>query len=415
MSKIRLRLILFITLACCLVSVPCLAAWPTPMPVWASTPQDHPEWRHLIGRKRATPSSVWIRNIRFHRHQHYTRLVFDLSGPASYTTHRAKEARHVVLKLARTGLTTLAQRKLRQTGFPQEVHISHSKRQLAITLDLARLARYRVLTLTKPHRLVLDLYPSSTTPGQNGTAGSRSATTSSSKPRPRKPGEGMRIVIDPGHGGKDPGAIGRAGTKEKDIVLQIAKHLKALMTERLGATVLMTREKDVFISLEDRAELANKKNADLFVSIHVNSHPKRGVKGLEIYHFGEASDPRALEVAARENGTPFQEDGPAWQFILADKLNDKKIEESQELAWTLRNAMTTRLKKHYAVKDHGVKTAPFYVLRMTTMPSILVELAFISNPREEKLLTSTKYQRRVAEGILEGIIAYIAPLQTAAR
>lgn len=225
----------------------------------------------------------------------------------------------------------------------------------------------------------------------------------------------MRIVIDPGHGGKDPGAIGRAGTKEKHIVLQIAKHLKALMTERLGATVLMTREKDVFISLEDRAELANKKNADLFVSIHVNSHPKRGVKGLEIYHFGEASDPRALEVAARENGTPFQENGPAWQFILADKLNDKKIEESQELAWTLRKAVTTRLKKHYIVKDHGVKTAPFYVLRMTTMPSILVELAFISNPREEKLLTSAKYQRRVAEGILEGIIAYIAPLQTAAR
>ena len=226
----------------------------------------------------------------------------------------------------------------------------------------------------------------------------------------------MLIVLDPGHGGKDPGALGRRGTREKDIVLKISRQLKAMIKKELGgAKVLMTREKDVFIELEDRAEFANKKNADLFVSIHVNSHPKRSVKGLELYHFGEASDPRSLEVAARENGTPLEKNGPAWQFILADKLNDKKIEESQELAWTTKKSLVGHLKKHYKVKDHGVKTAPFFVLRMTTMPSILAEIAFVSNPTEEKLLKSKTYQRRVAEGILEGIKAYVIPLQTASR
>ena len=177
----------------------------------------------------------------------------------------------------------------------------------------------------------------------------------------------------------------------------------------------MTREKDVFIELEDRAGFANGKKADLFVSIHVNSHPRRHIKGLELYHFGEASDPRALEVAARENGTPLEEQAPAWQYILADKLNDKKIEDSQEFAWTIKKSMVNRLSKHYKVKDHGVKTAPFYVLRMTTMPGILAEVAFVSNPTEERLLTSRSYQQRVAEGIFEGIKTYIIPLQTAFR
>ena len=188
-----------------------------------------------------------------------------------------------------------------------------------------------------------------------------------------------------------------------------------MIAKRLGAKVLMTREKDVFIQLEDRAKFANGKKADLFVSIHVNSHPKRSVKGLELYHFGKASDPRALEVAARENGTPLQDNAPAWQFILADKLTDKKIEDSRDLAWIARKALVGQLRKHYKIKDHGVKTAPFFVLRHTTMPGILAEIAFVSNPTEEKLLLSKTYQKRVAEGIYKGIKAYITPLQTAKR
>ena len=225
----------------------------------------------------------------------------------------------------------------------------------------------------------------------------------------------MVIVLDPGHGGKDPGALGRKGTREKDIVLKISGHLRDLLAKETKAKVFMTRESDVFIELKDRATFANQHKADLFVSIHINSHPKKSIKGLELYHFGEASDPRALEVAARENGTPLEDNGPAWQFILADKLHDKKIEDSQELAWTTKKALVKYLQPFYKIKDHGVKTAPFFVLRMTTMPAILAEIAFISNPSEEKLLKSTTYQKRMARGIFEGIKVYITPLQTASR
>jgi len=225
----------------------------------------------------------------------------------------------------------------------------------------------------------------------------------------------MVIVIDPGHGGKDPGALGRKGAREKDIVLKIANRLRKLLSKESSAKIFMTRESDTFVKLEDRATFANTHKADLFISIHINSHPKKSIKGLELYHFGEASDPRALEVAARENGTPLKENAPAWQFILADKLHDKKIEDSQEFAWTTKKALVKYLKPYYKIKDHGVKTAPFFVLRMTTMPAILAEIAFISNPTEEKLLTSSTYQKRMAQGIFEGIKAYITPLQTASK
>ncbi|MGB0909694.1 MAG: N-acetylmuramoyl-L-alanine amidase, partial [Nitrospirales bacterium] len=335
--------------------------------------------------------------------------------------------------------------------FPKAVQIAREwNKPVTITINVAALEKYKVLSLKNPSRLVLDMFPSSTTRPKEKLAPPKFVKKSPAKPKnaPRKavkktkpkvaapkiarktkskiaspvkllkpsPAAGkLLIVIDPGHGGKDPGALGRKGTREKDIVLKVSKLLKSMIKERLSATVLMTREKDVFIELEDRAEFANSKKADLFVSIHVNSHPKKSVKGLELYHFGEASDPRALEVAARENGTPLKDNGPAWQFILADKLTDKKIENSRDLAWIARKALVGQLRKHYKIKDHGVKTAPFFVLRMTTMPGILAEIAFVSNPTEEKLLTSKTYQKRTAEGIFKGIKAYISPLQTVSR
>lgn len=215
------------------------------------------------------------------------------------------------------------------------------------------------------------------------------------------------VVIDPGHGGKDPGAMGKNGTKEKHIVLKIGRYLKDLIRKRLGSTVLLTREKDVFLNLEKRVEFANKNKADLFISIHVNSHPQRSIKGLEVYHFGKASDPRALEVAARENGMILESGAPPWQFIIADKLNDQKIEQSQTFAWTTNKTLVKTLMTSYKVKNHGVKTAPFYVLRFTTMPSILAEVAFVSNPQEEKRLKSKAFQQQLAEGMYKSIHTYI--------
>ena len=223
------------------------------------------------------------------------------------------------------------------------------------------------------------------------------------------------IVIDPGHGGRDPGAIGRGKAVEKQITLKVGLKLRDLITQRLGRHVLMTRDRDVFVELEDRTKFANSHDADLFVSIHVNSHPQRSTKGLEVYHFGKASDRRALEVAARENGTPIESTGVGWQYLVADLLTDKKIEDSLQLAWTARQAMVANLTSHYDVVDLGVKTAPFYVLRFTTMPSILAEIAFISNPTEERLMQGEAFLTRMAEAVFEGIKAFINPVQTASR
>ena len=214
-------------------------------------------------------------------------------------------------------------------------------------------------------------------------------------------------MIDPGHGGKDPGTIGRHGTTEKDITLKVASQVKDMLGKVPNTRVLMTRERDVFIELEDRAKFANSKGADLFLSIHVNSHPHKGVRGLEIYHFGEAKDQRALEVAARENGTPLNNTGVGWEYLVADLLTSKKIEDPLELAWTAKQAMVTRLNGRYSTIDHGVKTAPFYVLRFTTMPSILAEIAFMSNPAEEEQMRTQAFLTHIAESIVDGVRTYL--------
>jgi N-acetylmuramoyl-L-alanine amidase len=187
------------------------------------------------------------------------------------------------------------------------------------------------------------------------------------------------------------------------------------MSKQPGIRVLMTRDRDQFVELEDRARFANGQEADLFVSIHVNSHPQRSVKGIEIYHFGEAKDQRALEVAARENGTPLNSTGVGWEYLVADLLTAKKIEASLELAWTAKEAMVTNLNGHYALVDHGVKTAPFYVLRFTSMPSILAEIAYISNSSEEDLLRTNLFTTRVAEALEEGIKIYLTSGKPSAR
>ncbi|UCH90976.1 MAG: N-acetylmuramoyl-L-alanine amidase [Nitrospirota bacterium] len=376
-------------------------------------------------------SSTAIRNIRAHQHKKYTRLVLDLDRNLHLTPSDRRTETEFQLQLPNTRLLKKALSKTTTKTFPMNVTFSrNAKGILILSVPTKPWKRYKWYVLQKPSRIVLDFYPTSSPkntivkapkPAKNSLAKPPVAKTTPPPPVIVAPPvasvrkKDMVIVLDPGHGGKDPGALGRKGTREKDIVLKISGHLRDLLAKETKAKVFMTRESDVFIELKDRAAFANQHKADLFVSIHINSHPKKSIKGLELYHFGEASDPRALEVAARENGTPLKDNGPAWQFILADKLHDKKIEDSQELAWTTKKALVNYLQPFYKIKDHGVKTAPFFVLRMTTMPAILAEIAFISNPSEEKLLKSTTYQKRMARGIFEGIKVYITPLQTASR
>ncbi|WNM62901.1 N-acetylmuramoyl-L-alanine amidase family protein [Candidatus Nitrospira neomarina] len=371
---------------------------------------------HLIAQ---SPSSTSIRNIRAHRHKNYTRVVLDLTRSVHPAPQEHQTATTFELELPNTKFANPAVTKSRTDSLPLQLDLSTtSSGSILLSIPIEGWKRYKWYVLKNPARIVLDLYPI-TEASSLARAPDSSIPASPVVPPPTPPPPVIKkdlvIVIDPGHGGKDPGALGRKGTREKDVVLHVANHLRDLLAKESSTKVFMTRETDVFIELEDRATFANTHKADLFVSIHINSHSQSSVKGLEFYHFGEASDPRALAVAARENGTPLEKNAAPWQFILADKLNDKKIDDSRELAWTTKNSLVKFLDTFYKIKDHGIKTAPFFVLRMTTMPAILAEIAFISNPTEEKLLQSSTYQKRVAEGIFKGLQTYITPLQTASR
>ena len=367
----------------------------------------------------ATPAV--IQDVRVTLYPDHTRVVLDLQRTITFTQHRQKASNRVVIELHNALLSKTAKTKLSEGELPQDVAIAQSIRSgpqsIMISLNLDTISDYKLLPLNHPYRLVVDVYNKILAEEIQPTTAAKSPPAIVTRPpvgarRPMQR-EIKTIVIDAGHGGKDPGAIGRGGTAEKDITLKVSLLLRDLLTKQLGTQVVMTRDRDVFVELEDRAKFANKQDADLFVSIHVNAHPQRGTKGLEVYHFGEASDPRALAVAARENGTPIESTGVGWQYLVADLLTTKKMEESLELAWSTKQALVSHLNSHYEVIDHGVKAGPFYVLRFTSMPSILAEIAFISNPTEERLMQIKPFLTRVAEGIFEGIKAFIAPLNTA--
>jgi N-acetylmuramoyl-L-alanine amidase len=371
----------------------------------------------------ATP--VVIQDIRVTPYPDHTRLVLDLQRAISFAQHRQKTSNRIVIELQNVLLSKAAKAKLSEGQLPQDITIAQSNRtgpqSMMISLNLDSIGDYKLLPLNHPYRLVIDVYnkilPEEIQPTTAAEPPPPPAIVTRPPAATRRPmqREVKTIVIDAGHGGKDPGAVGRGGTAEKDITLKVSLLLRDLLTKQLGTQVVMTRDRDVFVELEDRAKFANREDADLFVSIHVNAHPQRGTKGLEVYHFGEASDPRALAVAARENGTPIETTGVGWQYLVADLLTTKKMEESQDLAWSTHQALVGHLNTHYEVIDHGVKTGPFYVLRFTSMPSILAEIAFISNPTEERLMKTTPFLTRIAEGIFEGIKTFIHPLQRASR
>lgn len=394
---------------------------------WAATSAARQEPTARPRRSRTSPIRMaptalgltTIQNLRTASSPGLTRLVLDLDTKARPSKHPQLQAEGITIEIPNTTLSPSAKTKLASGRIAKPFIITQSsERSVEVSLSTGSFQSYKMFTLANPHRLVIDVIP---------TSGSLSAPPIESipdlglpLPTPPQPAQPRvksfkTIVIDPGHGGKDPGAHGQRGTEEKDITLRVALKLRDLLSRQPGVRVLMTRERDQFIELEDRAKFANGQEADLFVSIHVNSHPQRSVRGIEIYHFGEAKDQRALEVAARENGTPLNSTGVGWEYLVADLLTAKKIEDSLELAWTAKEAMVTNLNDHYALVDHGVKTAPFYVLRFTSMPSILAEIAYISNSAEEDLLRTGLFTTRVAEALMAGINTFLASSKLAPR
>ncbi|MBM9529397.1 N-acetylmuramoyl-L-alanine amidase [Desulfoprunum benzoelyticum] len=221
-------------------------------------------------------------------------------------------------------------------------------------------------------------------------------------------GLGVRkIVLDPGHGGKDPGAIANQ-MQEKDIVLKIAQILKPKLAKQLNCEVILTRNEDIFLPLEERTAIANTEEADLFISLHLNAHPSQETRGLETYFLNLSTNAEAMRVAAMENATSTHQMSDL-EGILSDILKNSKIDESSRLAKYVHKSMLTGLdgKNFGDVKNLGVKQAPFYVLIGAQMPSILLEIAFISNQIDAENLKNQQFVETVTDEIVKGISLYV--------
>ena len=216
-----------------------------------------------------------------------------------------------------------------------------------------------------------------------------------------------KIVIDPGHGGHDTGTIGPNGLEEKDLVLDVGRRLGKLLDSRLGAEVVYTRKNDTFIPLETRTAIANQQRADLFISIHANSSSDPDARGVETYYLNFTSSPDALEVAARENAVSEKSIYELGDLVKKIALKEK-IEESREFAGDVQESLHSGLaSKAPAIRNRGVKKAPFIVLIGANMPSILAEISFVSNPTDEHRLETSEYRQRIADSLYRGIAKYV--------
>jgi N-acetylmuramoyl-L-alanine amidase len=276
-------------------------------------------------------------------------------------------------------------------------------RTARLVLDLEHYERHRLFTLEHPHRVVIDVY------------GHR---------RRERPGDpevrlptGQRpvrtVVIDPGHGGRDPGATGVGGAREKDITLKIAKALGAKLLHS-GFDVIYTRDDDRSMSLEERTAIAEAARADLLVSIHTNSAPRRSVNGIETYYLDQNHERHSLTVAARENGVT-RDQVDALQRTLTRLRVSELSAYSQQLASLVQTELVNGLSRRYRVNDLGVKKGPFYVLFLSDAPAILVEVGFITNGKEAKRLRNGDYVDALANQIAAGLTQYRNGVATMAR
>lgn len=350
----------------------------------------------------ASPAA--IHDIRLWHAPHRSRIVFDMNKPARFNAFSLDAPPRVVIDLTgarlKTALPSAADagrfiRRIRDGAQPGGV--------TRLVFDLKRPARYSIQRLQPSgryqHRLMVDFYP---------VAGASPPP----KPRPpRAPGAELLVLIDPGHGGEDPGAVGRR-TYEKHVVLAIAKRLKARIDAKPGLRAELTRSGDYYIPLRRRTGLARARGADLFVSVHADGFKDPRARGASVYALskGGASSAAAKWLADKENAADL-----IGGVSLADRENqlagvlmDMSMTETVNQSLEFGRAVLDELKKIGRVHSARVEQAGFVVLKSPDIPSILVETAYITNPGEEKLLQSARHQRRIAEAITAGIDRYIA-------
>ena len=218
-----------------------------------------------------------------------------------------------------------------------------------------------------------------------------------------------RIVIDAGHGGHDNGTTGPTGLREKDLVLDVAKRLGALVEERMGSQVVYTRTDDTFVPLEQRTAIANAQQADLFISIHANSSPVPSASGVETYYLNFTTSKDALDLATRENAESSMSINDLQEVLQKIALRDK-VDESREFAQRVQNALIASAGRATRARDRGVRKAPFIVLIGATMPSVLAEIGFVSNPQDERQLKKPETRQKLAEALYKGLSQYAATL-----
>ncbi len=364
---------------------------------------------------------VTVTNLRYWSNPNYTRVVVDVDKETDYYHHLLKkdpsinkpQRLYVDLSNSRLGKNIRKTIPIHDNLLSDARAGQYSKDSVRVVVDIKSFETYKIFSLKDPFRIVIDVWGSKTAKAP-GTPGPSATVKKGGKIPPGSLAKQLalgvrRVVIDPGHGGKDFGAPGYLrGVHEKTVVLQIAKRLAKKIKSELGLEVILTRTSDRFLTLEERTAFANTKSADLFISIHTNASRDRRAYGLETYFLNLATDEEAIRVAAMENATSTKNISDL-QKILFDLMQNAKINESSRLAAYVQSAMVGHLrnKRYTRVKSKGVKQAPFYVLLGAQMPSILIETAFISNPRECKRLVNPKFQERIAEGVVQGIRKYI--------
>jgi N-acetylmuramoyl-L-alanine amidase len=367
-------------------------------------------------------SLVNITDIRYWSNPDYTRLVVTATDRMRFEKNQLRRddsagkppRLYVDIKNASIPMSLCNPIRIADGLLLQARVAQYDPRTVRLVLDIDSMKDHRVFTMANPSRLVIDVI------GEQGqyadTAPSMPRSPADSPlPLAQQLGLGVRtIVLDPGHGGKDPGAIGPKGLREKDVTLALAKKIKPLLEEQ-GYSVLMTRETDVFVPLHERTAFANQNKADLFISIHTNASRSRRLRGIETYFLGVAKSREASETAMLENAISQQALSDL-EKILLDLTRTSNLKQSSVLAESIQENLYGGLNSRFSgVKDLGVKQASFYVLIGAQMPAALVETSFISNPTAEALLRKEEYRDALARSILKGILGYINGLSSVQR
>jgi N-acetylmuramoyl-L-alanine amidase len=375
------------------------------------------------------------------------RITLELDREVAYHEERIAGPSRLFFDLKNVQLTPALTDKVLSYGSDvvNKIRVGrHPDNTVRVVLDFENVSKYSVFTLYSPFRLVIDaersvtrtvstptvVPPIATTPAPPASAVSKVVEISEPVLPPPTPetlpsspttpaanvagGFSMarqlglsvsRIVIDPGHGGHDPGTIAK-GLTEANLTLDVALRLEKLLQKELGVEVVLTRRSDVYIPLEERTAIANRQNADLFLSIHVNSSRNDTAKGIETYFLSFASSPDAEAIAARENSASEREMHQLPDIIKAISLNNK-LDESRDLANMVQDSLVSNLKKtNKEVRSRGVKKAPFVVLIGAAMPSVLAEISFITNKQELQLLKTAAYKDRIAQSLYSAVLRY---------